>query len=142
MRDAIAPASIATCRSYGSGRWTCTVRENVFVDRIVSTLSAAFAMLATLLASVGLYGVLSYTVSQRTREFGLRMALGAAPGRVRQHVLRQVMWMVGIGAVVGLGLWRSALASFSRRCCSRPRLRRMDRRSAVAATASSPSVPA
>ncbi len=48
--------------------------------------------------------MLSYTVSQRTREFGLRMALGAAPGRVRQHVLRQVLWMVGIGAVVGLGL--------------------------------------
>ena len=80
------------------------IRENVFEDRIVSTLSAAFALLATLLASVGLYGVLSYTVSQRTREFGLRMALGAGPGRVRRHVLRQVLWMVGIGAVVGLGL--------------------------------------
>jgi predicted permease len=80
------------------------IRENVFEDRIVSMLSAAFAFLATLLASVGLYGVLSYTVSQRTREFGLRMALGADPGRVRRHVLRQVLWMVGIGAVVGLML--------------------------------------
>jgi predicted permease len=80
------------------------VQENVFEDRIVSTLSAAFAGLATLLASVGLYGVLSYTVSQRTREFGLRMALGAAPDRVRRHVLRQVLWMVGIGAAVGLAL--------------------------------------
>jgi predicted permease len=80
------------------------IRDNVFEDRIVSRLSAAFALLATLLASIGLYGVLSYTVAQRTREFGLRMALGAAPGRVRRQVFRQVLWMVGVGAVVGLAL--------------------------------------
>ncbi len=69
---------------------------------MMTTLSAAFAGLATLLAAVGLYGVLAYTVSQRTREIGLRMALGAAPGRVRTMVLRQVAWMTVIGAIVGL----------------------------------------
>jgi predicted permease len=78
------------------------VRENVFLDRMISTLSAAFAVLATLLAAVGLYGVLAYTVAQRTREFGLRMALGADGARVRSMVLRQVGWMTLVGGVIGL----------------------------------------
>jgi predicted permease len=78
------------------------VRENVSLDRLISTLSAGFATLATLLAAVGLYGVLAYTVAQRTREIGLRMALGAAPGRVRRMVLGQVAIMTVIGGVLGL----------------------------------------
>jgi predicted permease len=78
------------------------VRENVFLDRFVTMLSTAFALLATLLAAIGLYGVLSYTVSQRTRELGLRMALGAAPARVRGMVLGQVARMTLIGGAIGL----------------------------------------
>ncbi|HEV2129743.1 MAG TPA: ADOP family duplicated permease, partial [Longimicrobiaceae bacterium] len=88
------------------------IRENVFMDRMISTLSAAFAVLATLLAAVGLYGVLAYTVAQRTREIGVRMALGADSRRVRAMVLRQVSRMVLIGGVIGiaaaLGLGRTA----------------------------------
>jgi ABC-type antimicrobial peptide transport system permease subunit len=78
------------------------VRDNVFLDRMISMLSAGFAALATLLAAVGLYGVLAYTVTQRTREIGLRMALGAAPGRVRAMVLRQVAVMTVVGGAIGL----------------------------------------
>jgi len=78
------------------------IRENVFLDRFISVLSAAFACLATLLAAVGLYGVLAYTVSQRTREIGLRMALGATPARVRAMVMRQVGMMTAIGGTIGL----------------------------------------
>lgn len=79
------------------------VEENVSIDRMITTLAASFAILATLLAAVGLYGVIAYTVSQRTREIGLRVALGAAPGDVRRLVLRSVAWMTGIGGVLGVG---------------------------------------
>ena len=78
------------------------VRENIVLDRLISTLSASFAVLATLLAAIGLYGVLSYTVEQRTREIGLRMALGADGSRVRGMVLKQVGFMLLIGSVIGI----------------------------------------
>ena len=78
------------------------VKENVFLDRMISTLSAAFALLATLLAAVGLYGVLAYSVTQRTKEIGVRMALGANRSRVRGMVLRQVGVMTAIGGVIGI----------------------------------------
>lgn len=88
------------------------VKENIFLDRMISIMSAAFAVLATLLASIGLYGVLAYSVSQRTREIGVRMALGADGGHVRGLVLRQVGWMIliggGIGVAAALALGRAA----------------------------------
>lgn len=78
------------------------IRQNVFLDRMISMLSSAFAILATLLAAIGLYGVLAYTVAQRTNEIGVRMALGANAGRVRAMVLRQVGVMTAIGGFVGI----------------------------------------
>jgi len=78
------------------------IRDNVFLDRFVSLFSTTFALLATLLAAIGLYGVLAYTVTQRTREFGVRMALGADPARVRMMVLVQVGKMTLVGGLIGL----------------------------------------
>ena len=76
-------------------------KQNVFMDRTISTMASAFAILATILAAVGLYGVLAYTVSQRTREIGLRMALGAGAPRIRGMVVRQITTMLVIGGVIG-----------------------------------------
>jgi len=78
--------------------------ENVFLERFMSTLATALAVMATLLAGIGIYGVLSYGVAQRLREIGLRIALGAAPRDVRRMVLRQVAWMAGVGVATGVSL--------------------------------------
>jgi len=78
------------------------VRRSLQTDWLLVTLAGVLAAIATLLAAIGLYGVLSYMVAQRTREIGLRLALGAEPGGVRRMVLRQVVWMVAIGVPVGI----------------------------------------
>jgi putative ABC transport system permease protein len=78
------------------------VASNVYIDRLVTMLSASFAALATLLAAIGLYGVLAYNVAQRTGELGLRLALGADPRHLRAIVLKQVGSMALSGATLGL----------------------------------------
>jgi predicted permease len=78
------------------------VGDSLFVERMIAALSAAFGVLATLLAAIGLYGLVSYTVVRRTREIGIRVALGADRGRVLGLVLREVAAMAGLGIALGL----------------------------------------
>jgi putative ABC transport system permease protein len=78
------------------------VQDNVYLDWLVTASSAGFAVLATLLAALGLYGVLSYNVVQRTREIGLRLALGATPAKLRAMVVKQAGFMASVGCLTGL----------------------------------------
>ncbi len=76
--------------------------ESLITERLVATLSTAFGVLATLLAAIGLYGVMAYMVAQRTREIGVRMALGAARSDVVWLVMKEVVVLAGIGIAIGL----------------------------------------
>jgi ABC-type antimicrobial peptide transport system permease subunit len=78
------------------------VHYNIRSDELILRLAAAFAALATSLAMLGLYGVMAYGVTRRTREFGIRMALGAAPRRIRTMVMRELIWILGFGLGTGI----------------------------------------
>jgi len=80
------------------------IDEDMFSDRIVSMLSGFFGVLATALAGIGLYGLMSYTVTRRTREIGIRMALGAGRGEVLRLVLREIAILTGVGIAVAAPL--------------------------------------
>jgi predicted permease len=78
------------------------INNSLSTERMIASLSAVFGFLATLLAVIGLYGVMAYTVAQRTREVGIRIALGAARGNVIWLVMREVLLLVAIGVVAGV----------------------------------------
>ena len=85
-----------------------TVRE-----RLLATLALFFAGVALLLAGIGLYGVLDYSVLQRRREIGIRMAIGARPGHIARSVTLEVFWMVLAGAVAGIALGMLSVRSIA-----------------------------
>lgn len=78
------------------------IGDTHFLDRLLAWLSVAFGFLATLLASIGLYGITAFNVTRRTQEIGIRMALGAARRNVLRLVMREVLILAGIGVVIGL----------------------------------------
>ena len=80
------------------------INRDLASDRLIATLAETFAVLAALLAAIGIYGLLAYTVTQRTREIGVRMALGADTGKIGKMILRDVAALIVIGVAVGLPL--------------------------------------
>jgi predicted permease len=76
--------------------------ESLLNERLIAILSTIFGLLATLLAIIGLYGVMAYTVNRRTREIGIRMALGAVSGNVIWLVMKEVVMLIAAGVVIGL----------------------------------------
>jgi predicted permease len=78
------------------------MENSLITDRLLATLSAGFGFLATLLAAMGLYGVMAYMVARRTREIGIRMALGASGGSVVWLVMREVMLLLSVGVAIGV----------------------------------------
>jgi predicted permease len=85
-----------------SGSLDRAIRESLWAQRLSAGLLAVFGVLALLLAAVGIYGVISYSVNQRVRELGVRMAMGATPADLQRMILTQGMRVAGSGVVVGL----------------------------------------
>jgi predicted permease len=76
--------------------------QTLLSERLIALLSAGFGLLATLLAAVGLYGVMAFVVARRTKELGVRIALGARPGQVLWLVMREVLVLLGVGLAIGV----------------------------------------
>ena len=80
------------------------IRQSLLAERLLATLSGFFGALAVALAMIGLYGVMSYTVAQRTNEIGIRMALGARRRDVTAMILRKASELLVVGLTLGVGL--------------------------------------
>src|SRR5207247_5156199 len=101
---------------------TQQVGESLFQERLVATLTSFFGLLALLLASIGLYGIMSHAVVRRTNEIGIPMVLGALSGDVLWLVLRETLLLVLIGVGIGLPVALVATRLISRSSDSRPTL--------------------
>ena len=107
-RDALKTVPVKTVTTLAD-----QVDSNIVPERLIATLSEFFGCLGVVLAGIGLYGLLAYTVARRTNEIGIRMALGATAGSVSRLVLRDAAGMVWAGLVAGAAmvLWSRPLAT-------------------------------
>jgi predicted permease len=101
MRDAVHGVD-ANVPMYDMRTLDDQMEISLLTERLLATLSSVFGCLATLLAALGLYGVMAFMVARRTREIGIRMALGAGQGTVVWMVLRETLTLAGIGVAIGL----------------------------------------
>jgi ABC-type antimicrobial peptide transport system permease subunit len=81
---------------------TKKVDESIYTERLIAILGTAFSVLAMLLAAIGLYGVMAYSVARRTAEIGIRLALGAMPRQVLQLIMKEVLLLATAGVLIGL----------------------------------------
>ena len=104
----VSPVMVLEFRSFST-----QIQDSLLRERLMATLSGGFGILAGLLATLGLYGVIAYMVARRRSEIGVRMALGADRGRVIRLVLREAMLLLGVGMAAGvaLALWAGRAAS-------------------------------
>ncbi len=111
VKTAVAQVSPAIGIQFRS--FSAQLQESLLRERLMATLSGAFALLAGLLAMLGLYGVIAYMVARRRNEIGVRIALGAGRGRVVRLVLRETALLLGIGLTAGvvMALWAGRAAS-------------------------------
>lgn len=118
--ELLAPALRAAIKSVdpnlpitGTAPFVSYMSASYFAQRVGASLLTVLGLVSLLLAMLGLYGVMSYSMSQRTREIGIRMAVGARPAQVLAMVIREGMWLCVIGVVAGVlpSLWLSRLAA-------------------------------
>ena len=93
------PEIVVQCRNFQT-----QIRNGLVRERLMATLSGFFGLLAALLGMLGLYGVVSYIVTQRRNEIGIRVALGASRAQVVRMVMREAGWMLAVGVAIGAAL--------------------------------------